>query len=151
MAEMTNEEVVHAYLAAMQANDGAALGALRHEDYVLDYPQSGERIRGNANERVIADHYPGGIPDIDQAPRLVGSEDRWVVTPSFTFERVAGSGDTWWVEARVFYSNGETWHLVGMCRLRDGRIHREVNYWAKPFDPPAWRAEWVERIEPDRG
>ncbi len=36
-----------------------------------------------------------------------------------------------------------------MYRLRDGRIVREVTYWAEPFESPAWRAAWVEAIEPD--
>jgi SnoaL-like domain len=151
MPDMTNEEVIHAYIAALSARDDEAMGRLRADDYVLDYPQSGERIRGHRTERVIAEHYPGGLPDIDDAPQVVGIDDRWVMSPSFTFERLAGSGEAWWLEARVTYPDGSLWHLIAMCRLRDGRIHRETNYWAEPFDPPAWRASWVERIEPDRG
>ncbi len=148
MAELTNEEVIHAYLRALTDNAGDALGRLRDPDYVLDYPQSGERIRGHAMERMIADHYPGGVPDVlEGSARVVGSEDKWVVTPSFTFERIAGSGETWWFEGKARYADGSVWHLVSMCRLRDGRVFREVNYWAEPFDPPAWRAAWVEPIE----
>lgn len=151
MPELTNEEVINAYLRALADNDGETIGRLRHPDYVLDYPQSGERIRGHVNERAIADHYPGGVPDmVDGSARVAGSEDRWVVTPSFTFERIAGSGDTWWFEGQARYADGSVWHLVAMCRMRDGRIYREVDYWAEPFDPPAWRAAWVERVEPDR-
>jgi ketosteroid isomerase-like protein len=151
MPDMTNEEVVHAYVAAITTNDSDAMGRLRHSDYVLEYPQSGERIRGHADERAIADHYPGGLPHIAETPRVVGSDDRWVITPSFTFERVAGSGEAWWLEARVTYPDGAKWQMVVMCRLQDGRIRHEVNYWAEPFDPPAWRAAWVQRIDPDRG
>jgi SnoaL-like domain len=150
MPDMTNEEVVHAYVAAMTANDGEAMGRLRHEDYILDYPQSGERIRGHASEREIAANYPGGVPDLEGRPQVVGIDDRWVMTPSFTFERIAGSGEAWWLEARVVYPDGARWNLVALCRLRDGRIHRETDYWAEPFDPPDWRARWVERIHPDR-
>ena len=148
MAERSNEEVVRAYLRALVDNDAPAMARLRDPAWVLEYPQSGERIRGHANEREIADHYPGGLPEVDPG-RLVGSEDRWVVTPSFTFQRVAGSGDTWWGEGRARYPDGSLWHIVTMYQLRDGRVFHEVTYWALPFDPPAWRAEWVERIEPD--
>jgi ketosteroid isomerase-like protein len=148
VAEQTNEEVVHAYLRALTANDADELGRLREPDWRLDYPQSGERIRGHVNERAIADNYPGGLPDVD-AGRVVGSEDRWVVTPSFTFERIAGSGDTWWSEGTARYPDASVWHMVSLYRLRAGRIHRETTYWAEPFDPPAWRAAWVEPIEPD--
>ncbi|MEO8570967.1 MAG: hypothetical protein ABI553_04635 [Chloroflexota bacterium] len=72
MGERTNEEVMRAYLQALTVNDVEALDRLRDPDWTLDYPQSGERIRGHANERAIADHYPGGLPDIDPG-RVVGS------------------------------------------------------------------------------
>lgn len=148
MPERTNEDVVRVYMQAIIDNDADTMGRLRDPDFTVDYPQSGERIRGHANERAIADHYPGGLPDID-AGRIVGSEDHWVVTPSFTFERVAGSGDTWWAEGRAHYPDGSTWHVATMYRLREGRIFREVTYWAEPFEAPAWRAGWVEAIGSD--
>lgn len=148
MPEPTNEEVLRAYLRSLIDNDADAMGRHRDPEWFVDYPQSGERIRGHANERAIADHYPGGLPDIDVG-RVVGSEDRWVVTPSFTFERIAGSGDTWWAEGTVRYPDGSTWRLATMYRLRGGRILRETTYWAPTFEAPAWRAEWVEAIEPD--
>jgi hypothetical protein len=148
MAERTNEEVIRAYLAAIVANHGDTMARLRDPDWFVDYPQSGERIRGHANDRAIADHYPGGLPEIDPG-RVVGSEDRWVVTPSFTYQRIAGSGDTWWGEGKAQYPDGSTWHVATMYQLRDGRVFRETTYWALPFDPPAWRAQWVEAITPD--
>jgi hypothetical protein len=148
MAQLTNEEVIHAYIHALTIDDAAALARLRDPGWMVDYPQSGERIRGHANERAIADNYPGGLPDIDPS-RVVGSEDRWVVSPSFTFQRVAGSGETWWTEGRARYPDGSLWHLVTMFQLHDGRVVREITYWAEPFEAPAWRAVWVEEIEPD--
>ena len=30
--------------------------------------------------------------------------------------------------------------------IRDGRIARQTEYWPDPFEAPAWRAQWVERI-----
>lgn len=145
MGERSNEEVVHAYVRAIVENDAAAMARLRDPDWTVEYPQSGELIRGHANERVIADNYPGGIPEVDLG-RIVGSEDRWVVSPSFTFERIAGSGETWWGEGKAHYPDGSTWYVATMYRLRGARIHREITYWAAPFDPPAWRAPWVEPI-----
>lgn len=128
MGEHTNEEILRTYLRALTENDVETLARLRDPGWTIEYPQSGELIRGHANERAIADNYPGGLPTIDPG-RIVGSEDTWVVTPSFTLERIAGGGDAWWSE---------------------GRIYREISYWAEPFDPPAWRAGWVEPIEPHR-
>lgn len=148
MDERTNEEVIHAYVHALTVDDSAALARLRDPAWFLDYPQSGERIRGHANERAIAENYPGGIPEVDPG-RIVGSEDHWVVTPSFTFERIAGSGETWWSEGRARYPDGSTWFTATMYHLHDHRVVREVTYWAEPFDAPAWRAGWVEPIEAD--
>jgi hypothetical protein len=148
VATPSNEEIVGTYLKAMADNDPAAMAALRDPGFTVDYPQSGERIRGHANERAIADAYPGGLPEIDPK-RVVGSEDQWVVTPSFTYQRIAGSGDTWWAEGLAHYPDGSTWNTVTMYRLRDGRILREITYWGLPFDAPAWRAGWVEPITPE--
>lgn len=148
MPQRSNEEIVDAYLSALVADDAAAMGALRHRDWIVDYPQSGERIRGHANERAIADNYPGGLPEI--APgQVVGSEDQWVVSPSFTYERIVGSGDAWFVRGKALYPDGSTWHVASIYRLRDGLILHEITYWAEPFESPAWRAEWVESIPPD--
>jgi len=147
MGERTNEEVMRAYVQALIDNDAETMSRLRDPGFTLEYPQSGERIRGHANERAIADNYPGGLPSIDPG-RIVGSEDRWVVTPSFTVERIAGGGDAWWSEGRIHYPDGSTWHIATLYQLRGGRVHREVSYWAEPFDPPAWRAGWVESIDP---
>lgn len=146
MPNRSNEEVVNAYLRSLMDNDGPAMGTLRHPDWMVDYPQSGERIRGHANDRAIADNYPGGVPDI--APQgIIGSEDRWVVSPSFTYERIVGSGDTWFVHGRAVYPGGSIWYVASIYHLRDGLIHHEITYWGEPFEPPAWRTAWVERIE----
>lgn len=147
MGEHTNEEILRTYLRALTENDVETLARLRDPGWTIEYPQSGELIRGHANERAIADNYPGGLPTIDPG-RIVGSEDTWVVTPSFTLERIAGGGDAWWSEGRTHYADGSTWHVATMYQLRSGRIYREISYWAEPFDPPAWRAGWVEPIEP---
>jgi hypothetical protein len=44
------------------------------------------------------------------------------------------------------YPDGRVWWTILLLELRDGKILRETQYWAEPFDPPSWRAEWVERI-----
>jgi SnoaL-like domain len=147
MGQPSNEDVVNAYLRAYTANDESAMRALRHTDWMVEYPQSGERIRGHANERAIAAHYPGGLPEIDPQA-VIGSEDHWVVSPSFTYERIVGSGDSWFVRGRALYPDRSTWYVASILHLRDGLIHHEITYWAEPFEPPAWRAQWVEPAGP---
>jgi len=36
---------------------------------------------------------------------------------------------------------------VSIMEFRDGKVTRETQYFADPFGPPAWRAQWVERME----
>ena len=66
------------------------------EDYLEEYPQSGELIRGPKNVRASVENYPGGISkdalDLADA-RVTGKESKWVRTPTFTFVRVEGRGN----------------------------------------------------------
>jgi hypothetical protein len=145
MAESSNEEVVLAYIAAHTRADYDAVGALRHPDWVTEWPQSGERIRGDENDRLIMANWPGGPPRAGTI-RVVGSEDRWLVTPGFTLQRVVGSGDVWWANGTARHPDGSTWYLSALFELRDHRIYRETWYFAPPVEAPAWRSPWVERM-----
>ncbi|HLO34945.1 MAG TPA: nuclear transport factor 2 family protein [Candidatus Deferrimicrobium sp.] len=145
MADRSNEDVVHQYGQAHAAQDFDALRELRHADWTVEWPQSGERVRGDANARALMDNYPGGLPHVESL-RVVGSEDRWVMTPLYTIQRIVGNGDFWWGDGTVSYPDGSTWHLAVLLELRDGRIYRETDYFAEPFEAPAWRAPWVERM-----
>lgn len=143
---MTNDEVVHAYVEALRIDDHETVTRLRHADWTCDYPQSGERIRGDANERAMLERYPGGAPRV--APmRLIGSEDRFVVTPSMTLERVVGDGDHWWADGRARYPDGSEWFVVVLVELRGGKIYREIEFFGQTFEAPAWRAPFVEHID----
>ena len=145
MAPLSNEQLVRRYVAATIAHDDIELGRLRQPEWMVDWPQSGERVRGHANDRAILDNWPGGRPTA-QVDRVVGAEDRYVVTPVFTFQKIAGSGDFWWIAGTVTYPDGAAWFDVVLLELRDGKVLRETWYFAAPFEAPAWRAAWVERI-----
>ena len=99
---------------------------LRHDDFVADMPQSGERIRGRGNMRAMQQAFP---------------PDR---TPTFRVRRITGAGDVWTVEATGDYG-GEIYLVVGIFEFRDGKIIRETRYYPQPFEPPEWRSQWVER------
>ena len=88
----TNEEVVRRYLETSASKDFGALASLRHPDWQSLWPQSGERVVGHAHWAEMAQSYPGGEPEVS-LDRLVGSEDRWVVTPGNTVARVAADSD----------------------------------------------------------
>jgi hypothetical protein len=144
MSDSSNREVVERYLAAFPT-DFDAMAELRHPDYVEDWPQSGERIRGHDNYVRIHERYPGGLPGVETR-RIVGSEDRWAASPSFTPVRINGAGDTYTVEGLLVYPTGERVFLVAILELREGKIAGATHYFAEPFEAPGWRAEWVEPI-----
>ena len=144
MTRLTNEECVRQYAAAAAAKDLAALAGLRHPDWMVVWPQSGERVHGNEAFAEIISNYPGGAPTTE-VTRIVGAEDQWFITAGNTVLKVVGSGDFWWSEWRVEYPNGEVYLVVDLLELREGLVYRETVYWAAPFEAPDWRAPWVER------
>jgi hypothetical protein len=144
MPQLSNEECVQQYGSAMAAFDLDTLRRLRHPEWMTYWPQSGERVHGTDNFAEIIRNYPGGEPKTEVA-RIIGAEDRWVVTAGNTVMRVVGSGDFWWAEWRITYPSGEVYLAVTLIELRDGLVYRETTYWAAPFDAPDWRAPWVER------
>ena len=144
MSELTNEECVRRYAAASAAHDLEALPGLRHPDWMVFWPQSGERVESSQAFAEIITNYPGGAPKVE-VTRIIGAEDQWVVTPANTAIRVAGSGDFWWSEWRLTYPDGVVYLVVDLFELRDGLVYRETVYWAAPFEAPDWRAPWVDR------
>jgi len=106
--------------------DAQAEHDLRHEDYEMEMPQSGERIVGREKMRQFQEAYPN-------PPRAV-------------LRRITGSGTVWVMEATSDYGEGGTFHVADIIEFRDGKILKETRYYAEPFEAPAWRAEWVEKI-----
>jgi ketosteroid isomerase-like protein len=151
MAELTNREIVERFVQALSDPDGASGDEYVADDLIEDYPQSGERIRGRANRRAIFDNYPGRAGHDfgrNQVRRVVG-DDQWVMTPAMTLARVNGSGERYTASGLITYPNGEEWHVVQLIELRGGKIARLITYFAAPFEAPAWRAKYVERIPPE--
>lgn len=140
-------DVIERYAAASARLDLVEQARLRHPEWSVEWPQSGERVRGSDHFARIIESYPGGAPTVEVS-RIVGSEDRWVLTPGNTVLRVAGSGDHWWGEWTLTYPDGDCYHVVSLMELRDGRVYRERVYWAPPFEAPEWRRPFVE-LPPD--
>jgi hypothetical protein len=139
----SNRPLVERYVRALPA-DFESLEQLRHEDFVEEWPQSGERIHGHANYRAIHERYPEGAPRTEPLG-LIGSEDHWVLTPMLTPLRVVGDGDTYTAEFTADYAGEATYHIVAIIELRNGRVFRQRTYFAPSFEAPDWRSAWVER------
>jgi ketosteroid isomerase-like protein len=120
-----NSTAVHRFLDRIDAGDSSVLDEVFHDDAVIEWPASRERVVGGANRREVYARTPT-LPRISQ-------------------RRVQGSGDLWVAEALFTY--GETpYHGVLIFEFRDGKVAKQTGYWAAPSEGPAWRAEWVERI-----
>jgi ketosteroid isomerase-like protein len=69
-------------------------------------------------------------------------------TPSFTYRRMVGGGDVYVVEGTIDYGDGIPVSYVSIGEVRDGKIAKVTEYFANPFEAPAWRADLVDRMEP---
>ena len=122
-----NKQVVEEFWAAMQTNDFKSAAEYLHDDYSLEWPQSGERIRGRANFVAINEQYP--------------AHGRW----EFTIHRIIGEGDE--VVSDVGVTDGAiTGRVITFSTIRDGKIFRQTEFWPDPFEPPEWRSQWVEKM-----
>jgi hypothetical protein len=141
--------VVDALIDRINRHDWDAIEELVHPDYVEEYPQSGERIRGSENLRKILVNDPGGLEagGVDpQSVRVVADEERWVMTPTFTVLRVVAASDVSTVTLLARYADGSEWYMIGLWELKDGRLWRGTTYYAPRFEAPEWRAPYVERM-----
>ncbi|HEX5591484.1 MAG TPA: nuclear transport factor 2 family protein [Candidatus Limnocylindrales bacterium] len=144
---MSNRTVVESFAHANATNDFDAMDGLIHDDYLLDMPQSGERIRGRANRRAMIENYPGLGGEAPSIGRIIGADDQLLAAPSwpaFTLVNVSGSGDQFQITGTLKYPDQKTWHWIAFLTVKDGQIWRETTYFAEPFEPPAWRARYVE-------
>jgi hypothetical protein len=111
--------------AASDANDLEAEHDIYRDDAVLDYPQSGERIRGRRHIQCSRGAQP--------------NRKRFVV------RRIVGAGDLWVTEFILTY-DGRPSYTVSIMELIDVKVAHETQYFSDPFEPGPSRAQWVERM-----
>jgi ketosteroid isomerase-like protein len=112
--------------AASDANDFVTEHQIYRDDAVLEYPQSGERIRGRASI---------------QASRVAQPNAK-----RFTVRRVLGGGDLWISELVLSY-DGQPFYVVSVMEFEEGEVIRETQYFGEAFEPGPSRAQWVERMD----
>jgi hypothetical protein len=110
---------------AVEAGDWSRAAELMHDDFVQEWPQSGERIVGKENALAINRNFPGGVPKM-------------------TFRRVQTADDLVVLQVELTYADGSVYQAVSVMEMRDGMVARETDYFAEPFPAPQWRAQWVE-------
>src|SRR5690242_11646175 len=125
MQDLEIRAALDRHWAASDADDFEAEHDIYREDAVLDYPQSGERIRGRRN--------------IQESRTVQPNKKR------FTLRRIVGSGDLWVTEFILTY-DGVPSYTVSIMEFRDGKVAHETQYFGDPFEPGPSRAHLVERI-----
>jgi len=125
MQEQEIRAALDRHWAASDADDFEAEHEIYQEDAVLEYPQSGERIRGRRNI---------------QASRTVQPNKK-----RFSVRRIVGAGDLWVTEFVLTY-DGRPSYTVSIMEFRNGKVVDETQYFADSFEAPAWRKQWVQQI-----
>ncbi len=124
MEEQEIRAALNRHWAASASGDQNTEHEIYADDVVCDYPQSGERILGRRNLQALRSHHPG---------KPAGFETR----------RLFGSGELWITEYTIVYL-GRPSYTVSIMEFQSGKVVHETQYFADPFDAPAWRSQWVE-------
>ncbi|MET9489621.1 nuclear transport factor 2 family protein [Nocardia sp. NPDC006630] len=114
--------------AASDADDFTTEHQIYRDDAVLDYPQSGERIRGRDNIRASRTAQPN--------------------KKRFTVRRILGGGELWVCELVIEY-DGQPSYVVSIMEFEGEEVVREAQYFGDAFAPGPSRAQWVEAIPHD--
>ena len=145
----TDFEGIFAKIAdTMNRRDYDALEQLFTDDYVEEYPQSGEVVHGARSARAIRENYPGGgvtEQAVEAATTRIGATDaRWVRPPAFTLIHAEGTGNIGTATFRNRYPDGSIWWIINLVEMRGDRIARATMFFAPVFQAPEWRKPYVE-------
>jgi ketosteroid isomerase-like protein len=122
-------QIVESFWALMATNDFRAVGSLLADDFILDWPQSGERIRGRDNYAAMNEQYPT-------------TTGRWM----FTINKLVGDDDE--AVSDVSVSDGvQNTRAISFFTVREGKIVRMVEFWPEPFAALENRKHLVEKID----
>jgi hypothetical protein len=125
MQTPNNRVALDQHWAASASGDLEAEHQIYDDNAVCDYPQSGEKILGRRNLQALRGHHPG--------------------KPSgFVVRRIVGINDLWVTEYVINYGTSVV-QTVSIMEFKNGKVIHETQYFAEPFEAPAWRAQWVEK------
>jgi hypothetical protein len=125
---MSDQEVraaLERHWAASDADDFDTEHDIYLDDAVLEYPQSGERIRSRRYIQLSRANQPSN--------------------KRFAVRRILGGGDLWITEYILTYDDKPSF-TVSIMEFSGGKVARETQYFSDPFEAAAWRTQWVERM-----
>jgi len=122
-------ELVQEFWSLMATNDFRSVGSLLADDFTLDWPQSGERIRGRDNYAAMNEQYPT-------------TTGRW----TFNVNKLVGNDDE--AVSDVSVSDGvQNARAISFFAIREEKIVRMVEFWPEPFAALENRKHLVEKID----
>jgi len=103
---------------------------------VQEYPQSGERFRGRDKIFEMNSSY----------------SSQTGTSPTAKLRRILKPGQAWVIESTIDYGDGTPVSAISIVEMGpDGKAIRQTDYFANPFEAPAWRAAYAEPMEPVAG
>jgi hypothetical protein len=126
MSDNEIREALNQHWTASNSGDFAIEHGIYHEDAILDYPQSRERILGRHN--------------IQTTRSLQPNKKR------FEVHRIMGSGDLWITELVLTY-DAQRFYTVSIMKFRGVKVAHETQYFAAPFEGSEWRNKWVVNMD----
>jgi hypothetical protein len=124
MGFQENRAALDQHWAASASGDLQTEHNIYHDNVLCEYPQSGEKIYGRRNLQALRGHHPG--------------------KPSgFSVRRMLGADDLWVTEYVINYED-KSLLTVSIMEFQDGKVIHETQYFAEPFEAPAWRSQWVQ-------
>lgn len=125
---MSTADVVKRFWSLMSSNEFKSVGEVLSDDFVLEYPQSKERIRGRANFAAMNQEYP--------------AHGRW----KFTINRIIGDESD--AVSDVSVTDGvQHARVISFFTTSNGQIKKMVEFWPDPFPAPENRKHLVERVD----
>ena len=120
-------EVVEKFWELMRSNDFRSVGAVLSDDYVLEWPQSNERIRGRDKFAAMNKEYP--------------AHGLW----QFTINKMVGNGSE--VVTDVSVTDGvQKARAISFFTVIGKKIVRMVEFWPDSYEAPQNRKHLTELI-----
>jgi ketosteroid isomerase-like protein len=128
---MSAKIIVQRFWELMASNNFRSVGSVLSDDFVLEWPQSNERIRGRENFAAMNEEYP--------------AHGRW----EFTINKIVGEDGE--AVSDVSVTDGvQQARAISFFTVRNGKIARMVEFWPDPFDALENRKHLVEKMNHDR-
>ncbi len=124
---MNSIEIVREYWSRMETNDFAFAAEILSDEFILDWPQSNERIIGKKNFVAVNAEYP--------------TQGIW----EFTVNRIIGDDNT--VVTDVSVTDGTIKaRAITFSTVIDDKIVNQIEYWPADYSAPENRKHLVESI-----